>query len=276
MRTTSFLLLLPLSLLFFVSCDRTGQEKGAETPGTDTTGKISSDSDRMEADIHNSQNSLDWAGVYTGTVPCADCEGIETRISLTSNNEYIRTLTYLGKSDGVFEDKGAITWAENGNIITLGEGEGAQSYHVGENMLFHLDREGQRITGDLAEKYQLMKAKTDARIERKTWVLSELMGKKVETSPGNREAHMTLDPELGRVSGNNSCNLFNASYELMEGDRIRFGKGMNTLMACPDMETGQLFMDVLEKADNYSVTGEMLTLNKARMAPLARFIPATE
>jgi hypothetical protein len=37
------------------------------------------------------------------------------------------------------------------------------------------------------------------------------------------------------------------------------------------METGQLFMDVLEKADNYTVTDGILTLNKARMAPLARF-----
>ncbi len=28
----------------------------------------------------NSQNSLDWPGTYTGTLPCADCEGIKTEI----------------------------------------------------------------------------------------------------------------------------------------------------------------------------------------------------
>ena len=26
----------------------------------------------------NSMTALDWAGTYKGTVPCADCEGIET------------------------------------------------------------------------------------------------------------------------------------------------------------------------------------------------------
>lgn len=27
---------------------------------------------------HNSRNSLDYEGVYTGTMPCADCSGIYT------------------------------------------------------------------------------------------------------------------------------------------------------------------------------------------------------
>ena len=31
---------------------------------------------------HNSQNSLDWAGVYQGILPCADCEGFDTVITL--------------------------------------------------------------------------------------------------------------------------------------------------------------------------------------------------
>lgn len=31
------------------------------------------------------------------------------------------------------------------------------------------------------------------------------------------------------------------------------------------------FLRVLEEADNYVITGDTLVLNKARMAPLARF-----
>ena len=36
-------------------------------------------------DQHNSRNSLDWNGVYKGVLPCADCEGIETVITLLND-----------------------------------------------------------------------------------------------------------------------------------------------------------------------------------------------
>ena len=38
--------------------------------------------DETMIDSHTSEMSLDWAGVYQGTLPCADCEGIETMIEL--------------------------------------------------------------------------------------------------------------------------------------------------------------------------------------------------
>jgi heat shock protein HslJ len=48
---------------------------------------------------------------------------------------------------------------------------------------------------------------------------------------------------------------------------------MSTLMACPDMETEQMLLGIFERVDNYSLSadGKTLSLNKARMAPLARF-----
>jgi len=46
-------------------------------------------------------------------------------------------------------------------------------YLVGENVLFHLDKTGNRITGDLEAKYRLSKKLTDSRIEDKRWVLTE-------------------------------------------------------------------------------------------------------
>ena len=33
-------------------------------------------------DMHTTMNSLDWDGTYTGILPCADCKGIETNITL--------------------------------------------------------------------------------------------------------------------------------------------------------------------------------------------------
>src|SRR5690606_27528761 len=43
----------------------------------------------------NSRNALDWEGVYVGTVPCADCAGIRTRIELDRDGGYSRSLVYL-------------------------------------------------------------------------------------------------------------------------------------------------------------------------------------
>jgi heat shock protein HslJ len=54
-------------------------------------------------------------------------------------------------------------------------------------------------------------------------------------------------------------------------NRIKFSKMAATMMACPDMEVEREFLQVLETADNYNLIGDTLVLNRARMAPLARF-----
>ena len=75
------------------------------------------------------------------------------------------------------------------------------------------------------------------------------------------------------MSGFSGCNNFTGSYELDEAaSRVRFGQMAGTRKFCSegmDLETS--FMAVLEQADSYSLNGDTLTLNRARMAPLARF-----
>lgn len=54
--------------------------------------------------------------------------------------------------------------------------------------------------------------------------------------------------------------------------RISFGNLASTMMACPaGMEVERAFHEVLRTADNDSHNGDRLTLNRGRMAPLARF-----
>ena len=241
--------------------------KAEETPATEFTG-----------DGHNSQISVDWNGIYKGTIPCADCEGIQTELTLMEDGSFERRTTYLGKDGETRSDKGNFTWNDAGSAVTLAlEDGGTQQYQVGENMLFHLDREGNRITGDLAEKYVLMKNKTDSWLENKKWVLTELMGKEITFEDENRQAFLMFDSATGRVTGSDSCNRLMGSYEILEGNRISFGRGMAaTMMACPDMEIADRFNEVINTVDNYTVADGVLSLNKARMAPLARFKLVTE
>ena len=226
---------------------------------------------------HNSRNALDWPGTYEGILPCADCEGIRTTIRLEADGAYTRELAYLGKEDGVTRDSGRFTWNDAGSIVTLDSGGEAQQYQVGENILFHLDRAGQRSTGDLAERYRLLKAPRDPDLEDRRWVLVEIMGQPVVTSPDGREAFIRFDGAQGTLNGNNSCNNFFGSYVLQPGNRIRIADNLGaTMMACPDMEPEAAFMDALGRIDNYATDGNSLSLNRARMAPLLRFEAAAD
>jgi uncharacterized lipoprotein NlpE involved in copper resistance len=146
---SSFSLLTIASLILFGSCQNSPNQ-------TDTV--IDDEMFEDFIDHHTSQNSLDYLGIYSGVLPCADCEGIEVILELGPGDSYIRKSTYLGKDDNqVFESSGTFAWNEAGNTITLSEEEAPNQYFVGENVLFHLDMEGNRITGDLADNYKLIK-----------------------------------------------------------------------------------------------------------------------
>jgi len=146
---TSLFLLLLTGLFIFGSCQKSSKQ-------TDTV--IDDEMFEDFIDHHTSQNSLDYLGIYSGILPCADCEGIEVTLELGPGDSYIRKSTYLGKDDNqVFESSGTFSWNEAGNTITLLEEEAPNQYFVGENVLFHLDMEGNRITGDLADNYKLIK-----------------------------------------------------------------------------------------------------------------------
>ncbi|MHA7816940.1 MAG: copper resistance protein NlpE N-terminal domain-containing protein [Pseudohaliea sp.] len=220
---------------------------------------------------HNSRLSLDWDGTYRGILPCADCPGIETVITLTADGTYLRAVRFLEREDGYRRDQGEFEWNAAGSAVTLGDGEGSQRYQVGEDRLFFLDRRGQRIAGELAENYVLVKDLTDPRLESRDWVLTELMGKPVSLPEGQPAPSLRFDPSTGRVSGSDGCNRLMGSYRLLERDRIEFGQLAGTLMACPDMTLPDRFREVLGMAGDYAISDGELSLFKGRMAILARF-----
>jgi copper homeostasis protein (lipoprotein) len=240
--------------VFFISC-----KTGSKTMNTQTS---------PAGD--NSQVSLDWNGTYYGILPCADCEGVETVLTLNKDLTYLLKTKYRGKPDvSVKESSGTFNWNKEGGKITLSNQVPGQ-YQVGEGRLIHLDAKGNRVTGNLADKYVLQKQSPD--ITEKYWRLYELNGQKVERSDKvKREPHMILRRDGNRVNGHGGCNTFNGTYEIMGNERIKFSKMVSTLMACPDMRVEGEFMEVLQTADSYILKGDTLILNRARMAPLARF-----
>ncbi len=113
---------------------------------------------------------------------------------------------------------------------------------------------------------------SDALLEDIRWTLIELRGLPVAVSDGVEQAYLELQSAENKVVGHTSCNRFFGRYELKPGNRIVFDENMGmTMMACPDMTTESLLMEAISNADNYAIKGNQLSLNKARMAPLARF-----
>lgn len=220
----------------------------------------------------NSKTSLDWNGNYLGVLPCADCEGIETLVALAKENTFRMVTKYLGKSELENVYKGNFEWDESGNKIKLLGIDGSPSiYQVGENKLIQLDMEGNRITGDLSEKYILEKTDRASLVDTK-WKLTELNGKAVEYKEGEKEVFLQLLSDEKIAYGFSGCNTFRGGYEIKDGLRIKFGPLASTLMACPNMKIEQEFLKTLETVDNYNFDGKNLVLNRGRVAPLARFV----
>lgn len=149
----TFSLFLIASILLFISCNNSTQNQELLEEQTEETTVVES-----TVDEHSSQYALDWSGSYEGTLPCADCEGIETTITLNNDNTFTKTETYTGRNEKAFETSGSFSWDETGSNITLIDNSGTeQQYKVVENGLLHLDQNGEIITGDLADNYKLLK-----------------------------------------------------------------------------------------------------------------------
>lgn len=109
-------------------------------------------------------------------------------------------------------------------------------------------------------------------LEETYWKLTEIMGKAVGPTPADKkEIHLKFRKDGNKVEAFGGCNGLGGTYTLEKGNRIRISDLIGTMMACDQLETENQLKEILKMADNYSLNGTQLTLNKARMAPLARF-----
>ncbi|KJJ37631.1 copper resistance protein NlpE [Aequorivita vladivostokensis] len=141
-----------IATTIFIGCKNVENKENVSDETMETT-------DNNVVDSHNSENSLDWAGVYEGTTPCADCEGIKTVLELRDDKTYTLSQTYLGKMEGEneFVQTGNFVWDESGSKVLLKSESDTLQYKVGENQLWMLDSSGNMVEGDLAEFYILKK-----------------------------------------------------------------------------------------------------------------------
>lgn len=224
--------------------------------------------------MHSSQTALDWAGVYHGKLPCADCEGINATMILNDNNTYIYQWRYMGKDDQYYEHRGTFAWDKTGNAITLNVEDDQISmpvkYAVGENHLRQYDMDGNKIEGDLEEMYIL--AKTPQKLSENQWKVTEINGQAV---PGDKNLNKTpllnINGLNGRLTGNGGCNQIFGSIELKPHNKISFDNIGATKMLCPEMEVEIQLIEILRETKRYSVNEDTLLFMNESMDTLARF-----
>lgn len=146
------LFLFLIAAFLFSSCNTKKEEKYQ---------KEENSVEQAAKDTHNARSSLDYEGtyqgVYVGDLPTASGSGMIVTVDL-SNGKYVKTIQYKDDTTKeVYKTEGNYKWNKEGNKITLEGEEAPNSYLVAENKLYHLDMNGDRITGELADHYILKK-----------------------------------------------------------------------------------------------------------------------
>ena len=219
---------------------------------------------KTSSDIHNSKTSIDWTGVYKG-VESSNAKETITVLNLQKDMTYHMQTASADELNKATESNGIFSWDKKGGGITLKDSKTGKktSFQVGENVL--------RKIGTTS--YALTKIQQES-ITEKYWKLIEINGKPVvmDESTG-REPFIILKNEGNRINANGGCNSLTGSYEISQGNRIKFSQMISTMMACVHMEIETELKKALEMTDNYTLSadGQYLSLNRARMAPLARF-----
>ena len=94
-------------------------------------------------------------GTYSGTLPCADCPGIDETLVLTADGGFVLTDTYRERPGTANVVQGSWSLEEGGKRIRLDPGsKGAtdKSYEVDGDGLRMLDGEGKRLPGGLPDR----------------------------------------------------------------------------------------------------------------------------
>lgn len=117
--------------------------------------------DASQIDAHNSRNSLDWEGSYSGILPCEDCLGIDTYLKINLDHSYTATQRYLETDDLLTEEiitEGSFYWNEEGSTIILDSIEGEIStFRVNELYLTPVRDNGLEVQPETGNNFKLLK-----------------------------------------------------------------------------------------------------------------------
>lgn len=253
MKTTKTTFAAFIITLLFVSCNN--QQRNISSQQT-------------FEDHHTAENSLDWEGTYTGIIPCADCEGIETWLTLNEDLSFTLVRNYL-KNKAIVSDTtvGDFEWQKNNVKLQEDKPNGETLFFsIEESQVRQLTNAAKEVVGELANHYILRKT-GNAIVENKRWRIVEIFGKTVNGKPDTH--YLIFHADENKLEAKVNCNTILSPYSITQQYRIKISEGISTMMACENNLETEL-IKALNMADNISFTESSLTLNKGRMSPLIK------
>jgi heat shock protein HslJ len=193
-------------------------------------------------DLHTSQNSLDWAGIYEGVLPCADCPGIKIQLTLNRDGTYERVMQYLERQVPAETVRGQFTWQASGNAITLDEHGDGQQYSVGEGRLSLLYRDSGRGMSKVPNAVLTLVGQTAGRnslpqtLERYRWTLestTDSQNRHIDMLPPGKDRPVVLSFSGNRLSIQGPCNRMMGAYQIDAAGQLTVRGGpASTMMGC--------------------------------------------
>jgi uncharacterized lipoprotein NlpE involved in copper resistance len=153
----SYTLRVILFAFFFTSCgEHTSSTTGED--GESHIQKVSSDANGPAAETIDTMSPGKMTGTYSGNLPCGDCEGIKTALSLKRDDTFVLNTEYLGKNTTDIQVVGTYSYDDQSNIITLENAADGPSKFLYENGgIWILDQNANRIEGEYSNRYLLTK-----------------------------------------------------------------------------------------------------------------------
>lgn len=116
-----------------------------------------SKNNEQDATVAQEETTQTFYGTYEGVVPCADCPGIKTVLTLKDDTTYDLSSEYLEKGEGAIQTSGVYT-LENDVITLITPSTNEETYYkILDGKLALLSPDKQLIEGELADKYILTK-----------------------------------------------------------------------------------------------------------------------
>ena len=150
-----------LAVLALAACQRevpapvaAGATAPAAVPATDATPVVATETTMAQAGVQPGPGTIDnkaFAGKFSGTLPCADCPGIDETLELGTDGNFTLTDVYRERPQGTFTMQGTWSTDADGKRIRLDPGsktEADRLFAIDDNdTLVPLAADGARIDG---------------------------------------------------------------------------------------------------------------------------------
>jgi|GEM_PF-2334989 len=248
MKKVSFLIL-SLVIIIAGSCATTKNKSDVSTPIGDTT-----------------ENSVDWAGTYLGSLTNGKGQFIDLQLELKNDGKFTIISTNPGEDRDLYKES-TFKWIRNGRAIELDqliETVNTKFIHVGENKVFLLTGETLNSDQKLADLPQLEKIQLDDKLTEKYWKLVSINERAVTANDfESKEPHILFKTTYNFVRGTDGCNGFGGKYKI-QGETIEFSQMISTMMACEGSFVFDQYTRILNEAKTYKATDKELEIKSEK------------